>query len=39
MGFKAWEIARNSLISIKGHLLKPLTKVIKTLNLIRRPGL
>jgi len=29
-------VAGNSLISIKGHLLKLLTRVIRTLNLIRR---
>jgi len=29
----------NSLISMGGHLLEPLTRVIKTLDLIRKPGL
>ena len=36
MGFRAWEAVGNSLISIEGYLLKPLIKVIKTLNLVRR---
>jgi len=32
-------VVRNSLVSIEGYLLKPLAKVIKTLDLIRRLSL
>jgi len=32
-------VVGNSLIGIGGYLLGPLTKVIRTLNLIRRKGL
>jgi len=32
-------MAGNSLIGIEGYLLKPLTRVIRTLNPVRRPGL
>jgi len=36
MGFKTWEIVGNSLIGMGRHLLKPLARVIRTLDLIRR---
>jgi len=39
MGLKAWEVAGNSLISTEGYLLETLTRVKRTLNPIRRPGL
>jgi len=39
MGLKAQETAGNSLIGMGGHLLKPLIRVIRTLNLVRRPDL
>jgi len=39
VGLKAWEAVGNSLIGIEGYLLKTLTRVKRTLNLIRRLGL
>jgi len=39
MGLRAWEVAGNSLVGTEGYLLKPLARVIRTLNLIRRLGL
>jgi len=38
MGFKAWEAVGNSLIGMEGYLLETLTKVKRTLDLIRRLG-